>query len=87
MKLITFVFISALLMLIPPTASWADQVEVAGGAIEGTKTESGIRLFKGIPFAAPPVGERRWKAPAPVEPWEGVRKADEWESHCMQGEM
>ncbi len=35
-----------------------------------------ITVFKGIPFAAPPVGELRWKAPQPVEPWEGVRKAD-----------
>lgn len=37
-----------------------------------------ITVFKGVPFAAPPVGELRWKAPQPVEPWEGVRKADSY---------
>lgn len=66
----------------------ADQLEVSGGIIEGTRAEgSNIRLFKGIPFAAAPVGERRWKAPGPVESWEGVRKANTWGTHCMQGDM
>ena len=47
------------------------------GLVSGVSLpESDITVFKGIPFAAPPVGELRWKAPAPVEPWEGVRKAD-----------
>ena len=35
-----------------------------------------VTSFKGVPFAAPPVGELRWKAPAPVKPWTGVRKAE-----------
>src|SRR6185295_3382476 len=35
-----------------------------------------IAIFKGIPFAAPPVGEQRFQAPAPVQPWDGVREAD-----------
>jgi para-nitrobenzyl esterase len=58
-------------------------VEVSGGTIEGVE-QDGIFIYKGIPFAAPPVGDLRWKAPAPVEPWTGVRKADAFGSACMQ---
>ncbi len=49
-------------------------VEVTGGTIEGLYDESGMLAFKGIPFAAPPVGELRWKAPQPVIPWKGVKE-------------
>ena len=74
--------------LIPVTLGAADPIEVGGGLIKGTKNaESNIIVFKGVPFAAPPVGERRWKAPEPVEPWEGVRKTNEWGTRCMQGDM
>ena len=38
----------------------------------------GLEVFKGIPYAAPPVGELRWKAPKPVQTWNGVRSSDEW---------
>jgi len=48
---------------------------VTGGEVQGVVTE-GISIFKGIPFAAPPVGDLRWKAPAPVQSWTGVKKAD-----------
>ena len=50
-------------------------VAVTGGLIQGV-VEEDMTIFKGIPFAAPPVGELRWKAPQPVIPWEGVRQAD-----------
>jgi para-nitrobenzyl esterase len=64
----------------------ADQVEVTGGVIEGTVgTDPAVRLFKGVPFAAPPVGDLRWKAPQPVVPWKDVRKADTWGTRCVQG--
>jgi para-nitrobenzyl esterase len=52
------------------------QVAVTGGIVEGTTTEQGVQVFKGIPFAKPPIGDLRWRAPQPVERWEGVRKAD-----------
>ncbi|MGE4285215.1 MAG: carboxylesterase/lipase family protein [Phycisphaerae bacterium] len=52
-----------------------DYVDVAGGRIEGVRTPDGISAFKGIPYAASPTGELRWKAPQSVEPWDGVRKA------------
>lgn len=66
----------------------ADQVKVSGGLLEGTTgADPSVRLFKGIPFAAPPVGELRWKAPQPVVAWTGVRPADKWGARCMQGPM
>jgi para-nitrobenzyl esterase len=58
-------------------------VEVTGGTIEGVE-QDGILIYKGIPFAAPPVGDLRWKAPAPVEPWSGVKKTDAFCHACMQ---
>ena len=58
-------------------------VKVTGGEVQGVVAE-GISIFKGIPFAAPPVGDLRWKAPAPVEVWTGVKKADAFGPACMQ---
>ncbi len=59
------------------------KVEVTGGTIEGADLD-GILTFKGIPFAAPPVGDLRWKAPAPVVRWEGIKKTDSFCDACMQ---
>ncbi len=53
------------------------QVTVTGGTIQGY-AEDGLTIFKGIPFAAPPVGELRWKAPQPVIPWDGVLETKEY---------
>lgn len=65
-----------------------DRVRVMSGMLEGTlDAATGVRVFKGVPFAAPPTGDRRWKPPAPVEQWDGVFEADTWGAHCMQGEM
>src|SRR3954467_14573796 len=60
-----------------------DTVTVEGGQIRGTASD-GVRVFKGIPFAAPPVGVLRWKAPEPVVAWSGVRSADAFGAQCMQ---
>ena len=61
------------------------QVTTANGIVEGTtEASSGIRMFKGIPFAAPPVGELRWRPPQPVTSWEGVRNADRFGPRAMQ---
>src|SRR5215213_7758513 len=61
------------------------QVTTANGIVEGTtEVSSGIRMFKGIPFAAPPLGELRWKPPQPVTSWDGVRNADEFGPRAMQ---
>ncbi len=57
--------------------------KVTGGEVQGVVTE-GISIFKGIPFAAPPVGDLRWKEPAPLQAWTGVKKADAFGPACMQ---
>jgi para-nitrobenzyl esterase len=53
------------------------------GVVSGVR-EGGLSVYKGIPFAAPPVGDLRWRAPAPVAPWTGTRKADAFAPACMQ---
>ncbi len=55
----------------------ATQVLTDAGTVEGT-SEGEVRIFKGIPYAAPPVGDLRWKPPQPVLPWTGVRPADKF---------
>ena len=67
-------------------AGAADRVNVDGGTLEGTvNPDSSVRIFRGVPFAAPPVGTLRWQSPKPVQPWSGVRKADEFGARCVQG--
>jgi para-nitrobenzyl esterase len=52
-------------------------LEIEGGKIQGVESSvKGVYIYKGIPFAAPPVGDLRWKEPQPVIPWEGVKLAD-----------
>ena len=71
-----------------PLAIAADQVKVSGGIVEGTTGKTaGVRAFLGIPYAAPPVGGLRWKAPQPVPGWSGVQKADHFGAHCMQANV
>lgn len=53
-------------------------VDTRDGKVEGYQTAGGIRVFKGIPFAAPPVGPLRWKVPQPATPWEGVKECTEF---------
>ncbi len=63
----------------------ADRVKIANGLLETTiPPVSGVRSFKGIPFAQPPVGNLRWKEPQPVKDWTGVRNADQFGPRCMQ---
>jgi para-nitrobenzyl esterase len=60
-------------------------VRVEGGLISGvTDAKSGVKAFKGMPFAAPPIGDLRWRQPAPVKAWEGVRQADQYSAPCLQ---
>jgi para-nitrobenzyl esterase len=59
-------------------------VETTDGRVEGLVDSSGIATFRGVPYAAPPVGPRRWRPPQPAEPWTGVRAADRFGPRCMQ---
>ncbi len=64
------------------------QQRTADGVLEGVVSADGkVRTFKGIPYAAPPVGPLRWKAPQRVQPWTGVRRAVEYPPRCMQGRI
>jgi len=66
----------------------AAPVRTTSGLIEGTVSSDGtINVFKGVPFAAPPTAELRWKAPQPVAAWQGIRKATEFGPRCMQGRI
>ncbi len=65
-------------------AQKAPQAKVEQGTLEGIVLPSGIKSYRGIPFAEPPVGELRWKAPQPPKSWTGVRKADKFGSNPMQ---
>ncbi len=68
-----------------PLAAAAAVVHVDGGLVEGTPSaDPSLEIYKGIPFAAPPVGDFRWRPPQPVVPWDGVRLADAFGPRCMQ---
>lgn len=64
-------------------ASAQDIVSIHTGRIQGS-TEAGVTSFKGIPFAAPPVGKLRWRPPQPAAKWSGVRQATQYGHDCMQ---
>ena len=69
------------------TLAWAQDsvVKVEGGLLQGIPSSaSEITVFKGIPYAAPPVGELRWKRPQPVVKWDGVKVADTFSNICWQ---
>ena len=59
-------------------------VRVDSGELQGV-VDDGVASYKGIPFAAPPVGDLRWRPPQPVASWSGVRQAAEYGADCMQG--
>ena len=61
-------------------------VDTRGGKVEGVDA-GGIHIFKGIPFATPPVGRLRWRRPVPEAAWDGVRDASEYGPYIAQGDM
>jgi len=70
---------------LPLAAAITDPVRVEQGQLSGVAgSDPGVRVYKGIPYAAPPVGDLRWRAPKPAADWPGVRKADQFSANCMQ---
>jgi para-nitrobenzyl esterase len=72
---------------LPAAGQGAGPVHTTAGLVEGTTAAAGIRVFRGIPFAAPPVRGLRWKPPQPVTAWTGVRPADRFADQCMQARV
>ncbi len=82
MRCVTTMLVCAAL---PLSAAIDQPVKVSGGQVQGVPgKDASITAFKGIPFAAPPIGDMRWRAPKPVAPWQGVRKAGEFGNSCVQ---
>ncbi len=82
-------FILGILIFPACTTKKANQIKevvrIESGQVSGVNDEStGITVFKGIPFAAPPVGDLRWKEPQPVEPWEGVKECTSFSASPIQ---
>jgi len=79
-------FIACMLFILPVFAAVAleDPVKVDGGLISGASIgdDRAVTVYKGIPYAAPPVGALRWKPPQPVRDWDGVRECTEFGSSC-----
>jgi para-nitrobenzyl esterase len=76
--------LAALLITKFVIAQQPSPIKIEEGLVQGT-IENGLTVYKGVPFAAPPVGDLRWKAPQPASKWEGVRLADKYAPAPMQG--
>lgn len=80
LQLLIFIVVPVLSSLV---FSANDIVSVDGGKISGSSA-NGVRAYKGIPYAAPPTGDLRWRAPQPIVAWEGIRQATEYGAECPQ---
>jgi para-nitrobenzyl esterase len=84
--LLLFLPLLAVMSFLPVKQSNQLRVQTVNGTVEGKLEASGIRSFKGIPFAKPPINQLRWQAPRPAESWTGVRKALDFGPGPMQGQ-
>jgi len=77
----------ALLLSVGQPAQAPPRVQTKSGPVTGALEDGGLRVYKGIPFAAAPVGARRWQPPQPVTPWTEPRPANAFGAQCMQRRM
>ena len=75
---------AAVVLAVAAPARAADRVKTANGTVEGITEQSGVHVYRGIPFAAPPVGDLRWKPPQPARNWAGIRSAAQFGPRCVQ---
>ena len=80
--------IAVLLTVVAPLyvcAAIPEPIRTANGLVTGAAGAGpDVRVFKGLPYAAPPVGDLRWQPPQPAKNWDGVRAADTFSANCMQ---
>jgi para-nitrobenzyl esterase len=74
------------LLALPASVTSQTRVTIDAGRLEGRVDSSGVLLFRGIPYAEPPVGDLRWRPPRPAANWEGVRGAERLGHNCMQAQ-
>ncbi len=76
--------LACLLLTFACAAAYAEPVRTESGLVEGIVLDSGVRAWLGIPLAAPPVRELRWRPPQPVPSWKGVLHAERPAPMCLQ---
>jgi para-nitrobenzyl esterase len=76
--------LATLVVAIAPAQEPGPVVRIESGRLSGVPVNYGVYAYQGIPYAAPPVGQLRWKTPQPAVPWSGVRAADHFGNKCMQ---
>ena len=89
MKKMLFFFLSSLQIVQMATAQTSSKsslptVTTANGVVKGMVEKTGVSVFKGIPFGAPPIGDLRWKEPQPVQNWQGTLEATQFGNNGMQ---
>jgi para-nitrobenzyl esterase len=87
MRLASFCIVAVLALGVwfASSAAVEEPVHLDSGSVSGIAgSDTEVRVFRGIPYAAPPVGKLRWRAPQPAEHWNGVRNADQFGAICMQ---
>ncbi|MDZ4791730.1 MAG: carboxylesterase family protein [Hyphomicrobiales bacterium] len=81
--IVRWVYFLSLIFCISANSASAAPVRTVSGSVEGSE-KRGVTAFKGIPFAAPPVGRLRWREPEAPAEWQGVRRADKYGNACIQ---
>lgn len=82
---IRLITIAVLVLFLTSGLFAADEVKTANGIINGAgRQKSGVRMFKGIPYAQPPVGNLRWQPPQPAKNWTGILETTKFAPRCMQ---